>query len=253
MRRMLFLATALLGLVGCSVKSDRTWCPCIVDLTMSETSEELVDVLAWADTLVHSDNVRVPQGGCVHEFEAPRRRMTVCAFSGLHCCSLEGRSVISPPGTQMDELYVWTSELVPEGETVSAEVHQHKQFAHIHLTMIFPDDSHQQERVRFVGNVAGVDLTTLNPVKGDFLVESYPVYGTYYRVSVPRQTDDSLELVFPDTGRTLPLGRHIASSGFDWTKTDLDDVNIILLYDVEMKITIEVMPWNDTDNEDVII
>lgn len=253
MRRTLFLASVLLGLVGCSVKSDRTWCPCIVDLTLSGANEELVDVLAWTDTLVHSDNVRVPQEGCVHEFEAPRRRMTVAAFSGLHSCALEGRCVVSPTGCQMDELFVWSSEIVPEGEVVTAQARQHKQHAFIHLTMVYPDEGRRQERVRFVGDVKGVDISTLLPVEGDFLVESNPVYDTYYRVCVPRQKDDSLVLLFPDSGRSLPLGKYIAAVGFDWTKEDLDDIHITLSYDVELFITIEVMPWMDINNESVVI
>lgn len=106
------------------------------------------------------------------------------------------------------------------------------------------------------GNVAGVSAWDLMPVKGEFRYAPVQKNGVY-RVRVPRQVDNSLELVMLEISRQarnnngempgqagyngemavvdrLPLGEYIARSGYDWTAKDLADVNVAL--DLEMQL-----------------
>lgn len=103
-----------------------------------------------------------------------------------------------------------------------------------------------------------------------------------YQVRVPRQVDNSLELVMleipdqvgydceeiPGQARydgeragddgervvvdRLPLGEYIARSGYDWTAEDLADVNVAL--DLEMQqVMITVSGWNGVVVMDIVI
>ena len=123
-------------------------------------------------------------------------------------------------------------------------------------------------------NVAGVSAWDLMPLDGDFRFAPSLENGVY-QVRVPRQVDNSLELVMleiPDQvgydgeeipGQVgydgervvvdrLPLGEYIARSGYDWTAEDLDDVNVAL--DLEMQqVTITVSGWDGVVVMDIVI
>ena len=85
-----------------------------------------------------------------------------------------------------------------------------------------------------------------------------------YQVRVPRQEDNSLELVMlemPDqVGHDgeravvdrLPLGEYIARSGYDWAAEDLADVHIAL--DMEkQQVMITVSGWDGVVVMDIVI
>ena len=124
------------------------------------------------------------------------------------------------------------------------------------------------------GNVAGVSAWDLMPVQGEFRYAPMQKNGVY-QVKVPRQVDNSLELVMleipdqvgydgeempgqagDDGERTvvdrLPLGEYIARSGYDWTAEDLADVNVAL--DLEMQqVMITVSGWDGVVVMDIVI
>ena len=123
------------------------------------------------------------------------------------------------------------------------------------------------------GNVAGVSAWDLMPVKGDFRYAPVQKNGVY-QVRVPRQEDNSLELVMvemPDQvghdGRfpvgagddceravvdRLPLGEYIARSGYDWTAEDLADINVALDLEVQ-QVMITVSGWDGVVVMDIVI
>lgn len=127
----------------------------------------------------------------------------------------------------------------------------------------------------------GVSAWYLMPVQGEFRYAPMQKNGVY-QVRVPRQVDNSLELVvleIPDQvgydceeipGQAgydgeragddgervvvdrLPLGEYIARSGYDWTAEDLADVNVAL--DLEMQqVMITVSGWDGVVVMDIVI
>ena len=118
-------------------------------------------------------------------------------------------------------------------------------------------------RIEVWGNVAGVSAWDLMPLDGDFRFAPSLENGVY-QVRVPRQVDNSLELVMLEIpGQVgydgervvvdrLPLGEYIARSGYDWTAEDLDDVNVAL--DLEMQqVMITVSGWDGVVVMDIVI
>ena len=211
------------------------------------------------------------------EYEVPRGSVgvSVVAFgneipgrAGYH-----GDEIRVPVGEQMDSLYGFFKMYHTRCESVLCDVELHKEFCTVSFTL-GEDGYTSQYDIEVWGNVAGVSAWDLVPVLGEFRYAPMQKNGVY-QVRVPRQVDNSLELVMleipgqvgydceeiPDlTGYDgervvvdrLPLGEYIARSGYDWTAEDLDDVNVAL--DLEMQqVMITVSGWDGVVVMDIVI
>ena len=184
----------------------------------------------------------------------------------------DGDEIRIPVGEQMDSLYGFFKMYHTRCESVLCDVDLHKEFCTVSFTL-GKDGYTSPYDIEVWGNVAGVSAWDLMPVKGDFRYAPVQKNGVY-QVRVPRQEDNSLELVMlemPDhvrhDGRSsvgagddgervvvdrLPLGEYIARSGYDWTAEDLADVNVVL--DLEMlQVMITVSGWDGVVVMDIVI
>ena len=195
----------------------------------------------------------------------------------------DGDEIRVPVGEQMDSLYGFFKMYHTRCESVLCDVELHKEFCTVSFTL--GEDSYTSPYdIEVWGNVAGVSAWDLMPLDGDFRFAPSLENGVY-QVRVPRQVDNSLELVMleipdqvgydgeemPDQvghdGRSpvgagddgeravvdrLPLGEYIARSGYDWTAEDLADVNVAL--DLEMQqVMITVSGWDGVVVMDIVI
>jgi hypothetical protein len=65
---------------------------------------------------------------------------------------------------------------------------------------------------------------------------------------VPRQKDDSLELMIYSEGKKIvsfALGKYIADMGYDWTAEDLEDIKIEIDL-VNKRIHLDSDLWTDS-------
>lgn len=174
----------------------------------------------------------------------------------------DGDEIRIPVGEQMDSLYGFFKMYHTRCESVLCDVELHKEFCTVSFT--FGDEGYSSPYdIEVWGNVVGVSAWDLMPVKGDFRYAPMQKNGVY-QVRVPRQEDNSLEMVMlemPDqVGHDgervvvdrLPLGEYIARSGYDWTAEDLADVNVVL--DLEMQqVMITVSGWDGVVVMDIVI
>ena len=174
----------------------------------------------------------------------------------------KGDQIRIPVGEQMDSLYGFFKMYHTRCESVLCDVYLHKEFCTVSFTL-GEDGYTSPYDIEVWGNVAGVSAWDLMPVKGDFRYAPVQKNGEY-QVRVPRQEDNSLEMVMlemPDqVGHDgervvvdrLPLGEYIARSGYDWSAEDLADVNIAL--DLEMQqVMITVSGWDGVVVMDIVI
>lgn len=206
------------------------------------------------------------------EYEVPRGSVGVSAvalgneipgqagYDGI--VGHDGDEIRIPVGEQMDSLYGFFKMYHTRCESVLCDVDLHKEFCTVSFTLGDKGYSSPYD-IEVWGNVAGVSAWDLMPVKGDFRYAPVQKNGVY-QVRVPRQEDNSLELVMvemPDqVGHDgeravvdrLPLGEYIARSGYDWTAEDLADVNVAL--DLEMQqVMITVSGWDAVVVMDIVI
>ena len=174
----------------------------------------------------------------------------------------DGDEIRVPVGEQMDSLYGFFKMYHTRCESVLCDVELHKEFCTVSFTL-GEDGYTSPYDIEVWGNVAGVSAWDLMPVLCEFRYAPMQKNGVY-QVRVPRQVDNSLELVMveiPDqvgydgervVVDRLPLGEYIARSGYDWTAEDLADVNVAL--DLEMQqVMITVSGWDGVVVMDIVI
>ena len=165
----------------------------------------------------------------------------------------DGDEIRVPVGEQMDSLYGFFKMYHTRCESVLCDVELHKEFCTVSFTL-GEDGYTSPYDIEVWGNVAGVSAWDLMPVLGEFRYAPILKNGVY-QVRVPRQVDNSLELVMLEDSEIvdrLPLGEYIARSGYDWTAEDLADVNVAL--DLEMQqVMITVSGWDGVVVMDIVI
>lgn len=295
----------MLFLSSCSIKEDRDGCPCWMTVEMpgqaghdgekvgqdgrfpvgtgddgtvvlrlrGNSDEDAVDYEYQV-----TEAVRVDVGAL--EYEVPRGSVGVSAvafgneipgragYDGKSA-GYDGDQIRIPVGEQMDSLYGFFKMYHTRCESVLCDVELHKEFCTVSFTL-GEDGYSSPYRIEVWGNVAGVSAWDLMPVQGEFRYAPILKNGVY-QVRVPRQVDNSLELVMleipdqvgydgeraGDDGERvvvdrLPLGEYIARSGYDWTAEDLADVNVAL--DLEMQqVMITVSGWDGVVVMDIVI
>ncbi len=295
----------MLFLSSCSIKEDRDGCPCWMMVEMPDQAGDDGEkvgqdgrspVGAGDDGCVvlrlrgNSDEdavdyeyqvteaVRVDVGAL--EYEVPRGSVGVSAvafgneipgragYDGKSA-GYDGDEIRVPVGEQMDSLYGFFKMYHTRCESVLCDVELHKEFCTVSFTL-GEDGYTSPYHIEVWGNVAGVSAWDLMPVQGEFRYAPILKNGVY-QVRVPRQEDNSLELVMleipdqvgydgeraGDDGERvvvdrLPLGEYIARSGYDWTAEDLADINVAL--DLEMQqVMITVSGWDGVVVMDIVI
>lgn len=255
--KMLLALSAVL--FSCSVKEDRTDCPCDVELKVIGGQEAHSLLMIWdssltvRDTLWRRDSIssffiRIPKGFPV---------LTLC--DGQRETQTRGSSLTVSNGHQMDEIYAWTGRLDTRCEAISVTARLHKQFSYIHLNVRVQNGEASPYLVRLKSDVCGLDLTTLQPVEGPFEVSFLPVIGSYHRICVPRQTDTRMMLEFQPRESfesyeafSFPLGEYLDKSGFDWTAEDLDDIYLEIDY-ARAGVSVSVADWQEGDSISITI
>lgn len=312
MNRLLFVMwmAGMLFLSSCSIKEDRDRCPCWMTVDLSDVAESRwksterqsnTEYQGVTKSLKSRSNVAenvllrlrgnsdedaveyeyqmteaVRADAGTLEYEVPRGAVGVSAVAlGREIpgqAGYDGDEIRIPVGEQMDSLYGFFKIYHTRCESVLCDVDLHKEFCTVSFTL-GKDGYTSPYDIEVWGNVAGVSAWDLMPVKGDFRYAPVQKNGVY-QVRVPRQEDNSLELVMvemPDQvgrgGRSpvgagddgertvvdrLPLGEYIARSGYDWTAEDLADVNVAL--DLEMQqVMITVSGWDGVVVMDIVI
>lgn len=296
MNRLLFVMwmAGMLFLSSCSIKEDRDRCPCWMTVEMPDlvgqdgrspvgagddgtvvlrlrgnSDEDAVDYEYKVTEAVRAD------AGTL-EYEVPRGAVGVSAVAfgrrgagragndgGMpDRVGHDGDEIRIPIGEQMDSLYGFFKMYHTRCESVLCDVDLHKEFCTVSFTL-GKDGYTSPYDIEVWGNVAGVSAWDLMPVKGEFRYGPVQKNGVY-QVRVPRQEDNSLELVMlemPDqVGHDgervvvdrLPLGEYIARSGYDWAAENLADVNVAL--DLEMQqVMITVSGWDGVVVMDIVI
>ena len=293
MNRLLFVMwmAGMLFLPSCSIKEDRDGCPCWMTVDLLDVAESRWKSPEVQSNIEHQDVTKSPESrsnvaesvvmrlrgnsdedainyeyqvteevkvssGAL-EYEVPRGAVGVSAVAlGREKpgqAGYDGDEIRIPVGEQMDSLYGFFKMYHTRCESVLCDVELHKEFCTVSFTLS-EDGYSSPYDIEVWGNVAGVSTWDLMPVLGEFRYAPMQENGVY-QVRVPRQVDNSLELVMLDDSEIvdrLPLGEYIARSGYDWTAEDLADVNVAL--DLEMQqVMITVSGWDGVVVMDIVI
>lgn len=233
---------------GCSIKENRDECPCRLLLDFSEVDASVIwsaDLLVMAQGgVVYAEEVGIPVQDGPIQVDVPRTDLSVNVYAGNSVDPVPGEGMMIPYGEQAPELYIHSSEIDTRKEMVREKVVMRKE--HCVVSVKVSDSEGFPFTLEVAGNVCGYDGSGL-PVQGEFMcgVDGNAVDG--FRVVVPRQLDSSLELIVCDgteVAKIFALGEYLESSGYDWTKEDLEDVTVWLDYSLTY-VVLTVQGWDE--------
>ena len=253
MQRLLLLLLSLAALLSCSVKEDRSACPCLLVVSLDRIPGILreealqLEVLSGDGRICWQDPLRADQGPL--RVQVPRGHVRIgAAWDAL---GTRAKAVLTPSGSEADSLFAYSAVVPCQAETVTDTVWLHKQWCTLHIQLLSPD-AWVLYRMEIQGRWNGLALDDLSPIPGELTVEPRLLRPGLYEGRIPRQGDDGLRLkIFdPDRGPEAvcdyPLGELMRRSGYDWTEPDLRDLTVTL-DPTQAEITVEIAPW-DTGN-----
>lgn len=244
MRMIVLLMLALVSVASCSVKEDRSDCPArlILDFKDVDTAvfKSLNLLVTHEGETVFSDSVGADDFTKDYVRDVPHGSLRVNVWAGDGDRVVHEHGVVIPYGCECPPIYMHSFIADTEGELWRETVCLKKN--HCRLTVMMEGVEKIPYSLTFKGNVDGYRLDG-QPSSGDFSCVAYPAGTRESQALLPRQTDSSL-LMEVDDGtsviKTFAIGEYIASSGYDWTSGNLEDVTIVLDYYITyVKITIQ--------------
>lgn len=252
---ILLCVSALLVLAGCSVKEDRSMCPCRLNLDFTEV--DTLDISMVRACVSESGKLLDELSMNAEEFypscfiDVKRSDLDLSICSGDRGLWQGPSGLRIPYGEDCPPLYLHSSGIDTQKEQAEEKVYLSKN--HCVMTMILETfDSHGCQ-LRVTGNVNGYDQHGI-PSEGPF--EYVPsVQDGVSRVILPRQIDTSLMLEVDDGTdvlRRFALGEYMVAGGYDWTALDLSDVTVNVNWTVT-EVTIRLQGWDWVYEYEIVI
>ncbi len=252
----ILLSALCLPTLSCSVKEDRSRCPCHLLLDVSALPRDMFDSLDVSLDERGGRSLNFPlclssvTAGIVPvDVQKGRLCLSVCAVeNGSLWLTSSGDLMRIPSGEQCPPLYLHNADLDTQVEELKETVVLHKSFCTLHILMEGNDPSQAYPFVlQLRGDVNGYDAEG-RPLSGDFSPSAFPTPDGRCTVRVPRQKDDTLELLMCEGEvplATFALGAYLKAGGYDWNKPDLADVSVRIDC-ASLSLRIKIEKWSET-------
>lgn len=232
---------------SCSVKEDRSICPCNLLLDFSQVQTDLSDgvelYISSDEEQVFSGRIDLSEDSLEFLLQVPRGRFDLTVYSGTEMCPTSREGMDIPVGNECPRVYMHTSEIDAECESAREEIDMQKNYCMMHIYVT--QESDVQIDVSLSGNVSGYSGDG-SPIEGEFRCGLLLDDTGGCVASVPRQVDGSLMLEIDDgsgAARSFALGEFILACGYDWTTPDLKDINVGIDY-ILSQINVFVEGWD---------
>lgn len=219
---------------SCDIKEDRGACPCLLTLIYKDVPEVARDAfrarIYRGESLLKDEEIDPVAEPERHSVHVSKGENTVCYFGGILKGRLESERLTIPEGEESDPLFLGSESVTCRGDKASVLLDFRKDYCLLTLVLEGLADGTYPYDLEIRGNISGVDIRDLIPVEGSFRCVPSVKGENIRSARIPRQKDSSLTLALTDRkdGRTstVPLGKLIVESGYDWNKKNLDDVTV---------------------------
>lgn len=253
------MATALLSLLcSCSVKEERTPCPCWLSLDVGgcKGKSDSLTLSLWGEHSHLSEEICIEDYPEMFESEVEKGSVRLAAVCGYDRRDVRDGVILSDPGEEAPAVLGYASTIDCTGESASDSVILGRQTARIHLAVETSPGEDYPYALSVVSDVCGLHTRDLSPVKGEF---THPLRLDSEHVCtfrLYRQHDDSRPvIVVQRDGQEedrLPLYDWIKAVGYDWRTPDLEDIFIRMDY-ARADVTITVSDWQNGDTIHITI
>ena len=249
--KTLIILAALLSLAACSIKEDRTPCPCWLSIDFTRVSQKNVNVAAWGEDELFSERIAVKdyQEAESYEKTVPKGYVYTSVVSGERDMVRSGALLSIPLGHDADSIFAHAASVECLGEFAKDTAVLHKQFARVFVNVEIPKGHDYPYTFMACSDVCGMDMRDLSPVEGDFQIDLKLDQGNICMFCLPRQKEDggNLRLLVYEEGEvieSIPLAEWIARMGYNWLKKNLEDIYIGVDY-AKAEVSISIKGWDD--------
>ena len=261
LRTIAIVPAAATLLCACSVKEDRTDCPCWLDIIVSGCAptgrEVTVGAFGSDGAAMFSERIDIADYPDCYEREVRKGYVTTAVHTTLRRMGARRDSLLIPRGFDCDSLYIHNNIVDCRWEYARDTAVMHKNFSTVHMRMENPSGGSYPYTLTVRGDVCGIRSTDCTPLMGAFEHVPEEVTECSYVFRLPRQADDSLVLELRDGDGTLageiPIGEYIALiEDFSWSALDLKDIWIGVDY-ARSSLYISVNDWEVGQVFDLVI
>ena len=245
------MMAAIIFAASCSIKEDRSPCPCWLSIDFSRCTQNSVTVAAWGEEEIFSQRVAVQdyQESEIYEKTVPKGYVNTSVVTGEREMRRSGARLIIPMGHDADSIYAHAGHIECFGEFAKDTAVLHKQFARVFVNVEIPKGHDYPYTFKACSNVCGMDMRDLSPVEGDFQIDLKLDQENICMFCLPRQKEDggNLRLLVYEEGEvieTIPLAEWIARMGYNWLKKDLEDIYVGVDY-AKAEVSISIKGWDD--------
>ena len=244
--------------LSCSVKEDRTECPCFLTLDLGGV-EAVALMQQGLDSLV----VGVVSGTDFYEemgfalrdivqeyyLAVPKSKVDVMVACGVGRAGLSSGGFSIPEGDECPPVYLLSDSFMADTGEMRRTVTLHRNYCVLSVSMKTSFNAPARPYLIYLeGNVSGCSMDG-TPAEGFFSCFSSPSSGGLCHLNIPRQGDGSLmlEVHFQDSGeiRSFPVGEYILESGYDWSAPDLEDIQVEMDFS-RSGLTFNISGWKKT-------
>lgn len=249
MRTLYLTAVVAVFLSSCTVKEERSGCPCLLNLDLDEVIDdgryaEAVTTVGPSPEGMHDRKLLdiIPYKGVGYEVSVPRKAINTSVVCGVEPEFFSSSSVVVGTAPVMA-----FASLVPcKGDRECVVVRLHKQYCRVTLQPEgLQSASEYPFRVRLDAPTESLDLYGLEPCGNPFTA----MFQDDLTVNVPRQAVDAsltLDMLGDDSKPvfSIDLSAKLAAAGYDWTEEDLADISVKLDYS-RMTCSVVILPWEE--------
>lgn len=254
MRRAVFAAVAACFLWNGCVKEERSACPCYLTFNLDRVigeggfDEAVATLGPCSDRALEQERIALWEyEGTGYEKKVLKdvvRASMVCGFkNGI----FRNDCYLVPKSLQSDPIMAYALSMRCMGEREEVNVELHKQYCRIHFSFAGVEARAEfPYELRVRADCNGFNLYDLSPVEGEYTAMALETNSGDLSVVLPRQKSNELALDLLDFKAELAyvvdLGSMLEKRGYDWTKTDLDDVEVEIDYAMT-EFIVEIIPW----------
>ena len=250
MKKAITLALVLLAALSCSIKEDRTGCPCSLTVVLVEAGgpdgEDLfLGISGLPDERL--SGARIPER---IERTVVKGVHTVTAFSGDEGMLMRSGVLSVPYGDACGPLMARAESIECMLDEAVDTVRLRKQ----HIVLTFRTDSSCAGiMVRSQWN--GLSVKDLRPAEGRYRASAARTAPGEFKVLLPRQGDASMvaDILGGDgaVAQTLEIGTMLKKAGYDFDADNLDDAIICLVSASPDGFSVTVEEWNPGGENEV--
>lgn len=249
MRRLFLTVAAAAILSSCTVKEERSDCPCLLNFDLDEVIESGTYAEAVTTLGPSSEGVRErelleisPYKGIGYEVSVPRKLINTSVVCGVGPELFSGESVNA--GTSPVMAFARAVHCREDREIVVVRLH--KQYCRVTLQPEgFGSAEEYPFKVRLNASTGSLGLYGLEPCGEPFSA----MFQDNLTINVPRQAEGAKLTVDmfgeePEPVFTVDLSAKLEAAGYDWTEEDLADVSVRIDF-ARMTCSVVVLPWEE--------